>query len=199
MAPRPPAHILRRQRRAGGFTLIELMVTVAIAAILTVIAAPSFTQYQRNSELTRSANAFLASAMAARAEAMKRQLNTMIRPCPPVGSSCGDNWINGWQVYVDGDWDNVNGGSADVQILTQDALPTSVTIGDNNSASDSTSHYVLFNGAGYARDTGNASYSTAVRFTSTVAGSRIVKISPSGRMRVCNPASDTTCTLTDTF
>ena len=52
-------------RRNGGFTLIELMVTIALAAVLMTIAAPSFVQYQRNSELTSLTNSLLAAINAA--------------------------------------------------------------------------------------------------------------------------------------
>ena len=49
------------RRRAGGFTLIELLTTVAIIVVILTLAAPSFTAFQRNSELTGVANTIVAS------------------------------------------------------------------------------------------------------------------------------------------
>ena len=68
------------RRRAAGFTLIELMVTVAIGAVLMMVAAPSFIGFQRNSEMTSLTNALLAAANTARAEAMKTGMNAFVVP-----------------------------------------------------------------------------------------------------------------------
>ena len=116
--------------RQNGFTLIELMVTIAIAAILLLVAAPSFVTYRQNSQLTAAANTFLANAFAARAEAMKRQLNVFVRPA-------GADWSAGWTSYVDGDWDNFNNTpGVDITLSTQGPL-TQVTISNDTTPSDS--------------------------------------------------------------
>lgn len=54
-----------------GFTLIELMVTLAVVVVLLRVCVPGFVSMQRNSELTSAANGLLASINAARTEAMK--------------------------------------------------------------------------------------------------------------------------------
>ena len=45
-------HLSPSHRSATGFTLIELMITLAIGAVLMMVAAPSFVGFQRNSEMT---------------------------------------------------------------------------------------------------------------------------------------------------
>ena len=180
--------------RRNGFTLIELMVTIAIAAILVLVAAPSFVTYRQNSQLTAAANTFLANAFAARAEAMKRQLNVFVRPA-------GTDWSAGWTSYVDGDWDNQNNtAGVDVTLSSQGSL-TKVTISNDTTPIDpnGSTHYVMFSGAGFLWSIGNtATNSATVAFYNGVE-TRLVIMEGSGRMRVCNPATDTTCTSSNVF
>ena len=87
------------KNRSAGFTLIELVVTIAIAAVLAALAVPSFIQYQRNSELTSLTNSLLAAVNAAKGEAMKTGRNAFVIPK-------GSGWNSGWIVYVDMNRDN---------------------------------------------------------------------------------------------
>lgn len=57
--------------RIGGFTLVELMVTLAVASILLVIAVPSFRNIMLSSRLDTAANDFVAALNTARMEAIK--------------------------------------------------------------------------------------------------------------------------------
>jgi type IV fimbrial biogenesis protein FimT len=66
-----------RGPRAGGFTLVELMVGLAIAAILAVAAAPAFGEYIANARLRENGNALYLQTMLAQSEAIKR--NTVVR------------------------------------------------------------------------------------------------------------------------
>lgn len=76
---------------SGGFTLIEMMLVIAVLGILTVIAAPAFNsqiEYQRAK--SASIDIYIA-LMRARSEAIKRNLNMTVSPK-------GGNWSNGWQI-----------------------------------------------------------------------------------------------------
>ncbi|MBN8509117.1 MAG: GspH/FimT family pseudopilin [Burkholderiales bacterium] len=65
------------RRAARGLTLIEMMVAVAIGALLLGFAAPFFGDYIRNSRLREAGNLLLTEALAAQSEAIKR--NTTVR------------------------------------------------------------------------------------------------------------------------
>ena len=75
---------LKPLRRARGLTLVELMVGLAIAALLAVAAAPSFTEYMANSRLRENANTLYAQILYAQSEAIKR--NTVVRVAVATGT-----------------------------------------------------------------------------------------------------------------
>jgi type IV fimbrial biogenesis protein FimT len=85
-----------------GFTLLELMITVAIAAILLAVAIPSFQLTMARAQLTTKTNDFLAGLASARNEAIKN--NTRAVMCASTnGTTCtaGGSWTGGWLVFVD--------------------------------------------------------------------------------------------------
>lgn len=96
-------HLVRadylREQNSRGFTLVELMVTIAVMAILLAIAVPSFTDAVLGSKLSSYANNFVASAHLARSEAIKR--NAAVTLCASAdGTSCATagGWQQGWIV-----------------------------------------------------------------------------------------------------
>ena len=67
----------RRRARAAGFTLIELMVTITLLAILAMLAAPSFSTWIKNSQLRATAEALQNGLRLAQAEALRRNRQTV--------------------------------------------------------------------------------------------------------------------------
>lgn len=85
---------------ARGFTLIELMIVVAVAAVLAVVMVPGLREFVQNNRLAGQSNEFLTSLMLARSEALKR--GQPVSVCHSAdGSSCGGSWADGWIVFTD--------------------------------------------------------------------------------------------------
>lgn len=83
----------------GGFTLIELMVTITVAAVLATVAVPAFRSFMQNDRLLTEANQLVMSLDYARSEAIKQ--DTSITVCASSnGTSCSGsaNWSAGWIV-----------------------------------------------------------------------------------------------------
>jgi len=74
----------------SGFSLIELMVTVALISILLTLGVPSFSAILRNMTLTSQANNFVAAIYLARSEAIKRGGGITI--------DATGGWDQGWKV-----------------------------------------------------------------------------------------------------
>lgn len=99
-------------RATRGFTLMELMIVLALAAVILAIGAPNFREFRQNNRLTAAANDFLASVQLARTEAVKRQ--TIVSICPsddPAASDagCSAGEFSRWIVFEDTDGDCLRG------------------------------------------------------------------------------------------
>lgn len=193
-----PLHRASPSHKGRGFTLIELMVTIALMSIMMAIAAPSFVTFRRNAELTSISNNFLAALNAARTEAMKRNMFAMVVPLD------GDNdWSKGWRVFVDKNDNQTFDASTDILVMQQEAPPPYITLSGNNSTAASAS-YVRYDGSGFSRPTGTDVPNTTLSISRSDASSdfrqiRRVKIAVTGRARVCTPTAsdDATCLSTD--
>ncbi len=105
MSPDPAIrHRISHTPPLAGFTLVELLVTIAIVAILASLAAPSFVQFLAKQAVTAQANEFADALRLARSEALKRGLP--VRLCrvadpeadPLVCAAALGDWRNGWMV-----------------------------------------------------------------------------------------------------
>lgn len=141
--------------RCAGFTLIELMVTVAMLAVLAALATPSFRELIEAQRLRDTAFGLVSDLTLARSEAIKRGGNVALRPV-------ANAWAGGWTVAEVGAVD---------QLSKQRALGAGVTM-------DTTAANVEFDRNG--RSTG----ANTVRFelaTTSRSRYRCISIDPSGR------------------
>ena len=92
-----------------GFTLVEMMITLAIAAILITVALPSYNTFVKKSKITSVTNNIISSIALARGEAAKRGARVVLCRSSEIGNAdpdCGgstQNWSDGWLVYSVGD------------------------------------------------------------------------------------------------
>jgi Tfp pilus assembly protein FimT len=109
------------RKHSQGVTLLELMITVFVAALLLGFGIPSFREFQRNNAIAAAANDLVSATLAARAEAIKRQVPVTLcasanpLAANPVCSPTGAGANGGFFVFVD---ENGNVDGNGVPIIT---------------------------------------------------------------------------------
>lgn len=141
--------------RNAGFTLIELMVTVAMLAILAALATPSFRQFVEAQRLRDASFGLVSDLTLARSEAIKRGGNVAITPV-------GGNWTQGWVVTLAGGGGSLSEQRAPGNGVTLDTLAANIVFDRN----------------------GRSTAAGTVRFALTTTSQnrhRCISIDPSGR------------------
>lgn len=174
------------QNKQPGFTLIELIITLAIAGILMSIAIPNFQTFILNNRMSAQANDFMAAIGLARSEAIKRA--TRVSICKSANStSCATSgsWAQGWIVFTDGSTAGTVDGT-DVVIQVRGPLESASTFTGNTNVAN----FIAYGASGFGTLAGTVSLCPPS--PAAVEGRDIV-ITNTGRARVLKPPG-TACT-----
>lgn len=100
----------RTRAHSSGFTLVEVVVVLAITGILLGAGIPAFASLLRSTKLSTATNDMFASLLLARSEAVKRHARTAVcKSQDGVACAQAGGWEQGWIVFEDTD----NDGSRD--------------------------------------------------------------------------------------
>lgn len=175
---------MRSQR---GFTLIELMVALAVMAIVIGMAVPGFQSTINGNRLAGAANELVAGLQTARMEAIRR--GARVAACASAnanagaGAACATSGVHGWIVFVDAD--RSNGFNAGDTLLRNSTVAGNVEIAGTMLAS--------FRGDGMARDAAGNLLSGNVRLRIDTdrpqQNVRCIAISTGGNATITTPAA----------
>lgn len=156
-------------RTARGFTLIELMIAIALLGILLALAMPSFSDIIRRMRIESAASSLSVAFATARSEAVKRGRNISV--CKSSnGTACASSgdWSTGWVIYA----------TAGVPIKVFDAPDGGVSMaGDANMI-----NVVTFTPTGATTLTAAGS----IQVCKTGQTAKVVSVAVSGRIRVAS-------------
>ncbi len=177
-----------------GFSLVELMITLVVAAIILSQAVPAFMTMLQNNRISTQVNDYVTALNISRSEAVKRGSRiTICKSANNTGCTTGGGWQQGWIVFIDTNNDASVGAGEEI-LRTHGPLNSTITlVGAGNVA-----NYISFVGTGYSQLIGGgAQNGTLVMCDGRGFGSsaRAIVLSASGATRTA-AADDATVTAT---
>lgn len=135
-----------------GFTLVELMITIAVLAIGSALAYPSFTSVIRSNRVATTTNNFIAAFNLARSEAIRSNRGGGVCPSSDGANCEGTDWNVGFMAFEDVDF---NGSfSAGDRVLryfeSNDAMALSAQPGQGEPAGGGGVEQITFDRSGRA-------------------------------------------------
>lgn len=170
----------RLRPAAGGFTLVELVVVLAITAVLFSLALPSLAGLIAEQKLLGEARRIAEGITLARSEALKRNGYVVLCAASEL-VPCGDarNWHDGWVTFTDTDG-NAELDAGDTVLGRDGASPAGVTIVGNRPVQQ----YLRFNYVGQARMVSGALQMGTIEVCQSGLRGYLVVLANSGRTRI---------------
>jgi type IV fimbrial biogenesis protein FimT len=190
--------LISAYRAAAGFSIIEMLITVAVLGILFMVGLPSLATWMQNTQVRNSADAIVSGLQLARNEALRRNRTVQFSLVDSLGASCvlsatGTNWVVSLANPASG-CDVAPSDTNAPQIVQK----RSAQEGSANALINSTLSSVSFSGIGRLATGSGATRITVTSATGTCqdAAGPIrclrVDVSPSGSVRMCDPAVSST-------
>ncbi len=165
-----------------GFTVIELMLVVAVMGVMAMIALPAFNEMVQNNRRVSSVNDFLASMHIARSEAITRGQRVSVCRSNATRTACAGaagGWRHGWLVFSDFDGNGAINGDDEI-LSTGGPLRGNF----NMTSSEFTSH-MTFQPSGRVRAASGDNFGEMLLCEGTEAeATRVIIIERTGRPRV---------------
>ncbi len=180
----------------SGFTLIELIITLAVAAVVLTLAAPALRDTLIRNRVATEINSLAATLNQGRSEAIKRGRSVTLcnssngtSCCSSSGASCAKNWQNGWILFEDSNADGTFDSSDETAIKVSSGFTSSdtLTYAANTATSTATSSYVRFKSNGFSKEAGSFKLCES---GSAVKYARALYISTTGRIRLSSDSDN---------
>lgn len=188
-----------------GFTAIELIVALAIAAIIVSVGVPGFQSVIEGNQSVTISNELLKALAAARNEAIKRgypvYLCSSIDPeavNPVCNSTSSTNWDDGWLMMADADNDGDFSDQAENPLMVHSAIRSDFTLIGQSAIKNQ----IGFEATGFATQQGSVVLCSpkVKNFTADKQNASVIIVNGSGRSRVfkgdSGAVSVTSCTPT---
>ena len=168
-------------KKNSGFTLLELIMVLALVAVVMTFAIPAMRTFTLNDRLTTNINVLIGHLAYARSEALTQSAQVVVCTSDD-GLTCSGTWTDGWIVFVDFDSDNAL--TAGDQIIRTHQL-----LGGNNTLSSTgIGAQIVYDNRGFV----NAASVGSIQLCDDRSGpyGKTVRVTNTGRVRL---ETDTAC------
>lgn len=179
-----------------GFSLVELMVSIVVLAIMASIAIPSFQSWLRNTQIRNAAESVTNGLQLARAEAVARNTNVRFQLTSNLSATCAlSSTSTNWVISQDSAVNSCN--STASNIVTPRIIQVRAASEDSNNVTASSlaadlataATTITFNNFGLVTTNADGSPSlNQINFTATGGSQTLrVAIGTGGNARMCDP------------